>query len=241
MSERHDASTLRRILGSMVLVPTPDDPTEAGRWTPIELDVVSVPMIEDDLGLVMPGFTSLEALARWRPEGGTCVEREATWLLGVASADETGRVAIDPGSDDEVLLEAWEIASLLAGVVPGEEAAAPAGSDAGPSVLIATPAEGLAAPVQAAVVAVLSGEPLVASARLLLVDDDGQGPHPVVMVDLGDLTDPAEVDATMQRVVARIAASTDDAAGLRFAVVDDQWRSAYEGGGLALFSRLADG
>ena len=72
------------------------------------------------------------------------------------------------------------------------------------------------------------------SARLLLIDSTGQGPQPVVMVELAEGTTPEAVDEIMPRVVEAIAARTESAGGLTFAVVTDEWRDAYESGGIVL-------
>lgn len=239
MEDAPDPERLQQLLAAVLLVPTPDEPVEPGRWTVEPVEVLSVLMVEEADGLAMPGFTSLEALSRWRPDGGTCAERDATWLLGVASADPEGRVLIDPGSPDALVLEPGVVAALAAGQVPGQiSGQGPGEGEVAASVLVATPSEPLEPAVQDAVAAALADEPLVASARLLIVDD-GSGEQPlVVMVDLGD-QDPAVVDGAMQRIVAAIAARTDQAAGLRFSVVSDPWRASYESGGIVLYERPA--
>lgn len=206
----------------MLLAATPDDPEVPGRWTLVVRDVLTVVMEEDEAGLLTPLFRTTAALSRWRPEGGCYVEREAAWHFGVASSDPAGRVVIDPGSPGSVVLDPAEVAALAEGRVPGT----------GGQVLIATPVDPLPDAVTAAVRGALAAEPAVRSARLFLVDDTGQGPQPVVLVDL----DAEGADEVMGRVVASIAARSPEAGGLRFGLVGDALRSAYESGGLPLFA-----
>lgn len=212
----------RELVGTVLLAATPDDPEVPGRWTLVARDVLSVVMEEDDAGLLTPLFTSPAALARWRPEGGCYVERDAAWHFGVAASNPSGRVVIDPGSPASVVLEPAEVAALADGRVPG----------AGGQVLLATPLDPLPDDVAAAVRAALAAEPAVRSARLFLVDETGGGPQPVVLVDLAaDLA-----DEVMGRVVVAVADRAPGAGGLRFGLVGDDLRAAYESGGLPLFA-----
>lgn len=217
------------LVGTVLLAATPDDPEVPGTWTLVERDVLSVVMEEDADGLLTPLFTSPEALARWRPEGGCYVERDAAWHFDVARSDPSGRVVIDPGSPPSVVLDPAEIAVLAEGRSPADVG--------GPQVLIATPADPLPEPVAAAVHAALATEPAVRSARLFLVDQGGNGPRLMVVVELARSLDAQEVEGVMGRVVAEIGARTADAGGLTFTVVTDEWRPTFEGGGLALFER----
>ncbi|HWJ62422.1 MAG TPA: SseB family protein [Acidimicrobiales bacterium] len=217
------------LIGTTLLAATPDDPEVPGTWTLVESDVLSVLMDEDEAGLLSPVFTSAEALARWRPEGGCYVAREASWLFRVATADPEGRVVVDPGSPASVVLAPAEVAALAEDRSPAEAVGAP--------VLIATPDRPLAAPVADGIEAALAREPSVRSARLFLFDQTGEGPQPMVMVDLAPGLGEAGIGEVMQRVVTGIGERTDQAGGLTFTVVTEEWRSTFESGGLVLFER----
>ena len=214
------------LVGTVLLAATPDDPVVAGTWILVTTEVLSVVMEEDELGLLTPLFTSPEALTRWRPEGGCYAERPAAWHFGVAASDPSGRVAIDPGSPSSVVLEPAEVAILAQGRSPAD-----AGSGA---VLIATPVESLPEPVAVAVREALAAEAAVRSARLFLVDATGTGTQPMVMVELDPGLDDAGIGEAMGRLVQDVAARSDEAGGLTFTVVTDEWRSTYEAGGIVL-------
>lgn len=216
------------LIGSVLLAATPDEPETAGAWTLVERDVLSVLVEEDEHGLLTALFTFPGALARWRPEGGCYVERDAAWHFGVAAGDPEGRVVIDPGSDGSVVLGPAEVAALA-------EGRSPAGAD--PTMLVATPLEPLPDAVSAAVRGALADEAAVRSARLFLVDQTGAGPQPMVLVELAPEVDADAVGEVMGRVIGQIAARTDEAGGLTFGLVTDDWRTTYASGGLPLFDR----
>lgn len=224
-----DEDPYEALIGSVLLAATPDPPAMSGTWEPVEREVVSVLMEEDEVGLLTPVFTSPDALARWRPEGGCYVEREAAWHFGVAAADPEGRVVVDPGSPSSVVLGPAEVAALAEGRSPGAASGGP--------MLIATPLDPLPGPVAEAVRLALGSEREVRSARLFLVDQTGAGPQPVVLVDVEPDLDGDAIGAVMGRVMEDVAARTPDAGGLTFGLVTDDWRATYESGGLPLFAR----
>lgn len=217
---------IERLLGSTLLVPTPDGPGAPGSWEMVEREVLSMLMAEDDLGLLAPAFTSVDALAVWRPEGGTYVERDAEWFFGVAAADESGRVVIDLGSPSAVFLGPAEVAALAAGVAPAT--GAPTDSVL---VLVSTPLDPLPPEVTAAMHDVVAAERSVLSARLLQLDV-GAERQQVVFVDLAKDLGESEVGDVMTRIIDGIVARTAEAAGLRFMVVTPEWRQPYESGGI---------
>ena len=223
-------------MDASLLVPTPDDPEAPGTWTLVERDVLSVLLDEDAEGLIQPVFTSVHHLEAWRPEGGCYVQRPARWVLGVAAADTTGRVAVDPGSPDPLVLGPSEVALLAEGLDPWAGAAsAAAGAGGEVPVLVATPTQPLPDDVTAAVHGALAAEPSVTSAKLFLIDA-GSDRSTVVFVDLGAPLDGVEFDvgAVMTRVVQAVASRTSDATGLRFQIVTDDWRQTYEAGGIEI-------
>lgn len=224
-----DGDRYEGLIGTVLLAATPDDPEVPGTWTLVERDVLTVVMEEDELGLLTPLFTTGDALARWRPEGGCFVARDAAWHFGVAASDPEGRVVIDPGSPSSVVLAPDEVAALAQGRSPAEGAA--------PAILIATPLDPLPPEVDAAVREALGAEPAVRSARLFLVDRSGTGPQPTVMVDLDPGLDPAAVEVAMGRVVEGVAARTEAAGGLTFALVSEDWQPIYDAGGIELLAR----
>lgn len=223
-----DGDRYARLIGTVLLAATPDEPEVAGEWTLVERDVLSVVMEEDADGLLTPLFTSADALVQWRPDGGCCVERDAAWHFGVASSDPSGRVVIDPGSPSAMVLGPAEVAALAEGRSPAE---------AGGAMLIATPIDPLPGPVDEAVRAALAAEDGVRSARLFLVDQTGEGPQPMVFVELVDDVAGGAVNEVMGRVIEGIAARTEDAGGLTFGLVTDEWRATYDSGGLSIFER----
>lgn len=230
-----DQERLAALPDGVVLVPTPDDPESAGTWTLVVRDVLSVVLDEDDAGLIQPVFTSADRLAAWRPEGGCYVERPARWVFEVTAADPTGRVAVDRGSADELVLAPAEVAALAAGWVPGADGSTgePGAGSSEVQVLVATPAEPLPDAVMAALREVLGGEPAVGSARLFLIDV-GADRNLVVFVDLVPTDGEVDVDAVMTRIVTTVADHTSDAGGLRFQVVTPEWRETYDTGGIPI-------
>lgn len=225
--------TPEQLLDRTLLLPTPDDPEEAGHWTLVERDVLTMLMEEDELGLLTPAFTDPAALERWRPEGGCHVARDAAWVFGLVAGDPEGRLVIDPGSPSALVLGPAEVATLAAGTGDGpggdDELAGAALVGAG-TFLLATPLEPLPPEVDAAVRAALAAEPAVRSAKLFLFDQTGAGPLPSVFVDLDPTADPNDV---MPRVVGRID-EAGVAGGLTFTLVIDAVRADYEAGGLPL-------
>jgi hypothetical protein len=216
------------LVGTVLLAATPDAPEVPGEWTLVERDVLSVLMEEDERGLLTPVFTSPEALARWRPEGGCFAERDAAWHFGLAAGDPEGRVVVDPGSPSSVVLAPAEVAALAEGRSPAA---------AGTPMLIATPVAPLPAEVAAAVRSAFAAEAIVRSGRLFLVDQTGAGPQPLVLVELDPGVDGEAVDTAMGRVIEAVTAHTDQAGGLTFGLVTDEWRATYESGGIALYDR----
>lgn len=229
MGAERDDETFGELLSTVLLVPTPDEPSVAGTWELVALDVLSMLMAEDEDGLLTPAFRTVEALSTWRPEGGTYVERDASWLFGVAAADETGRVGVDLGSPTELVVRPDQVAALAQGMVPGA-AGAPT------QILVSTPVDPLPAEVMTAAHDAIAAEAAASSARLFLLDVGAERKQ-VIFVDLAPETTEAEVPEVMGRIVNAIAAGTDEAGDLRLMVVTPEWREAYSSGGLPVLER----
>ncbi|MEZ5183109.1 MAG: SseB family protein [Acidimicrobiales bacterium] len=224
-----DRARLVALLGGDLLVPTPDPPSVPGGCEVVEPEQLVVAMHEDEAGLALPAFTSGEALLRWRPEGGVCAARDGWAVAELAAVDAEGRLAIDPGSPDELLVPVLELVPLLQARSVGAD---PATVGASP-YLVAASSEPLPAEVADALRTVLADGPEVEGAHLVLIDDGGGSPGRCVAVRLVEGTDPA---TAMPALVDAVAAATSGAAGLPFVVEPAALRSAIEASGTDLLA-----
>ena len=228
-----DLAAARAVLDGTVLVPTPDAPSQPGTVAVEARDVVTAALHEDDDGLAFAAFTSPDAVLRWRPEGAVCVERPARWAAELAAVDPAGRLAIDPGSADAVVLGPADLASLLLG---GAEEDGGAGAGA-PQVLVASPSVPLGPEVSAAVAVAVAAEPAATSARHVVVDQGDGTPGPCVAVAFDPDAAPEAVGAAMARIVAGVADRSADAAGLTFVVSEGPLRPSLDAAGTEVWAR----
>jgi hypothetical protein len=229
---RADAGDRARLVGLLdgeLLVPTPDPPSTAGACEVVEPEQLVVALHEDEVGLAFPAFTSPEALLRWQPDGGTCATRAGWAVAELAAVDAEGRLAIDPGSPDALLVPVAELVPLLEAQAVGADPAAVGGG----SYLVAASSEPLTDDVAAVIRTVLLAAPAVQAAHLVVLDDGTGSPGRCLAVRLVDSTDPA---AVMPGIVEAIAASTDDAGGLTFVLEPPALRAAIEASGTDLLA-----
>ena len=85
------------LLDSHLVVLSPSEPAEHRTWTAEKGDTLQLVTFSDDEGTVLPVFTSVDALLRFRPDGGGYVALPASALFQMADAGGTGRLRSIPG------------------------------------------------------------------------------------------------------------------------------------------------
>lgn len=219
------------LLDVELLVPTPDPPSVAGACEVVEPEQLLVAMHEDDLGLAFPAFTSAEAFLRWQPAGGIVARRLGRVIGELAAIDEQGRVVIDAGSSDELVVGSSELRSILVADAVGAD---PAAGEATGHVLVAASSDPLDAATAAAVGGALRSEPAVLAAHLVVIDDGSGGPGRCIALELLEGVDPAEV---MPSIVEAVADAAPSAASLTFTVVAGELAAAVAASGSDLLAR----
>ena len=192
-----------RLLGALatsdVYVPAEGTgPDEETAVTAGPADRLPVPVIELDGRSVVPVFTSLAQLGRFRPEGGGYVRFEGRALSAVTPADIG--VAVNPGGDLGLTLTPEQVAALGAAEADESE----------PDFLIGEPREEPLRLLEAMRGLARTREDVRAVYRALLLRPPGGEPEPVIGLELEPGADPraavaAAADAARAAGIERLA------------------------------------
>lgn len=121
---RQSSAATKRVMEQFLLVPRPDAGQESGFRVTEDGEELSFLVLADDQGLlVLPAFTSEQALARWKPEGSHYVALRGKVLVELLAGSEWDRMVVD-GADVTAFAITRSDARRLAGVthrwVPAE-------------------------------------------------------------------------------------------------------------------------
>jgi hypothetical protein len=226
------AALYRLLLDSTLIAATPHEHGERTMRAGDPLDLVE---LADPAGPILPVFTDVDALARWRPGGGGYVAMPGRVLLEMAAANDTNQVVVDPGSPTHGVLVRHDIEALARGRLPlgsTEVVAEQAEVRVGPPASMPPPA------VVSALRAALNAEPRAVAAWLFLMQQGAGEPELMAAVQLAGGPHDEAMGA-----VAHAAAQHSEAAGrLGLLVADERWQSVLtEGAGVEFFRRLRVG
>jgi len=228
------------LMNSSLVVPTPErsEKRSPGFYTADGVTPLEVVTLESPEGSVLPVFSSVSAMGKWRPSGGTYVAIPGHAVFEMAASADTQRVVLDPGSETSGWVSKSEIEALGRGLLPSGVAGEPI--PAGSIMRIGRPASKTrpADDVIEAVRQALAGEPRVVAGWLFLRQVDERPAEMLVGVQLSEGVTPDDVDEAMQSIVHRAAALTPEAGTLSYILVDDDLRETLaDGGGDLLFTR----
>jgi SseB protein N-terminal domain/SseB protein C-terminal domain len=106
------------ILERELLVPTADTGRPPGAGVlEADTEVPFVVVADDDGSLVLPAFTSEEALTRWMPQGSPYIALQGRALVEILARSEFDRIVVD-GADGHALALTRSAAQELIGVIP---------------------------------------------------------------------------------------------------------------------------
>lgn len=231
------------LLESTVVVAT-QDAGPPGTRTMAQGEHLQLITATDDEGLVVPMFTSTDALLRWIPAGSPYIALPASALAEMVASGPPARIVVDPGSQTWGIITEHEVEALARGRLPVTDTATSAAGvqtevvATETKVRIGQPAEGPPPEVVDALGAALAAQDAIDAGYLALMQVGEQEPEVVVGIHLLPATDSATGDAAVHAVMARIADVHPYVQQLRFLHLEDDLRDTLAAGaGIELFVR----
>ncbi|MEN9620769.1 MAG: SseB protein N-terminal domain [Actinomycetota bacterium] len=218
------AMLFQLMLESTLVVMSPTASNEPKSWTSQAGDKLQLVTYTDDDAVVLPVFTSVAALLRFRPEGAGYVALPGSALFEMAGRARTNKIVFDPGSPTSGFVTQTEIEALSRGRLPvgdGSEVVA-----AETSVRIGRPAVGPSARLLDAVRSSLVDTPEAVRAWLTMIQQGDNQPEVVIAIRFQNPN-----ASSMQAVVQSVGNSAgDEAAAIRFLEVDARLQQTLDSG-----------
>lgn len=219
------------LLESHLVVMSPNAPAEHQSWTAEAGDTLQLVTFSDDEGTVLPVFTSVDALLRFRPDGSGYVALPASALFQMADAGGTAKLAIDPGSPTSGYLTRGEIEALGRGRLPVDGSEVVTASS---QIRIGRPADAMPPDVLDALRTSLSDAPSAARAWLTMIQQGESAPEVVIAVRFDGPGD----DPVMRSLIERAGAMSSGVSSLRFMTADARVAETLDSGaGEVIFAR----
>jgi hypothetical protein len=219
------------LLDSHLVVLSPSEPAEHRTWTAEKGDTLQLVTFSDDQGTVLPVFTSVDALLRFRPDGGGYAALPASALFQMADAGGTGKILIDPESPTNGYVTRSEIEALGRGRLPigGSEVVTTE-----TQIRIGRPAQPPPPDVLDAVRSSLSYAPGASRAWLTMIQQGESTPEVVIAVRFDESADNSE----MRNLIDRAGAMSPGISSLRFLTADSRLAETLDSGaGEVIFAR----
>lgn len=230
------ALLFRLLLETQLVAVTPEQPERSGTRIAGAGETLNLVTLADAEGTVLPLFSSVAALLRWRPEGAGYVALPSRAVFEMAAQNGTNRIVLDLDSPTSGYVTRYEIEQLARGRLPLGEA----GDVVAESTEVKVGRPAVPPPPQAldALRSELQAQPLAERAWYFLMQQGGQEPEMCVAIRFApDLADEG-LQQAMRTIIDGAGERTEGVKDLSFLVADDGWQSSLSGGsGEEFFSR----